>query len=241
MDYISIAILFGERSSQTRSSFRAWISFRSASPPKRQACASGPNLFNDRRITPSARRDAVQRGSRFLATPISARYTSNDAPRPAATRHYVALQRDGRVRLACVYMRGQGAWPASAARYVTFTRSCSLSRSLAPSLRSRAPLLSLVARSLRALLSSTAVARSTIVGVAVSARRPSVPLSSPRPPRSNLNYHFTLPFERAAAAGNCGNAGRRLVGLPFIRSFFTLPLFFLFLYLLLSPSNGKRS
>ena len=131
---------------------------------------------------------------------------------------------------ACVYVRlmyGQGAWPAS--RRVTFTRSCSLLLA-----RSRSMLLFSRSKLLRTLLSSTVARahhrrRGTVHGTASLSL--SLSLSSRLAPRSNLNYHFTLPFERVAAAATAETqAALRLAGLPFIHSFF------IFVFSSFSPS-----
>lgn len=120
------------------------------------------------------------------------RYTSNDAPRGitsiAARRAHACM---------CVYvrlMRGQDAWPAGQRR-VTFTRSRSLLLARGRSARCSSSL----ARSSFGSGSPQRWRGRTVVGVAPSAAR--LPPLPPRlAPRSNLNYHFTLPFERAAAA-----------------------------------------
>lgn len=102
-----------------------------------------------------------------------------------------------------------------------------------------APLLSLEAPSDPALLNGGAGAPSSAWHRPrySSARRLPLRLA----PRSNLNYHFTLPFERTAAAATAETqAAPRLAGLPFIHSFFTL-FFLLSLRLSLSLLVGERS
>jgi len=61
-------------------------------------------------------------------------------------------------------------------------------------------------------------------------------------PQSNLNYHFTLPFEQAAAAAATAETRTAVdsPSLPFIRSFF-FPLFVLLLSTSLAPSDERRT
>lgn len=130
-------------------------------------------------------------------------------------------QRSGRVQRARVRprasMRGQGAWPAGwpAARYFHLILRPFL---LAPL---HAPLLSLVAPSAR--LSSTVARahhhrRGTLRGGNGVTRR-GIPLLSP--PRDLILITILLFLSsELQLCSNCGNASRRLAGLPFIRSFF---------------------
>lgn len=139
------------------------------------------------------RRSSVPASSLLGARPSDSgmRYTSNDAPRgitSIAARHG-ATGVYMRVRLRASYARaGRVAGQPADQRRVTFTRSCSLL--LARGRPLDAPLPSPEAPSRPC---SPRWRGRSIVGVAPSP-------SSSRPPRSNLNYHFTLPFERAAAA-----------------------------------------